>query len=550
MTTPRIQRVILKRFKRFEDVAIAIPDHVVFAGPNNAGKTTVLQAIAAWDFAFRAWLLRNDFNVRNGYVWAQLERLAFAPIALSSFDLLWRGRDTRAILEIEAHVDGRAIPMEFQWDSAGQMNVRPATRAQRADLEAVRLRTTFIPAMTGLLREERRLADREAIDDLLAQGRPGEVLRNLLVLANGDDFAWRELTETVYRLFRVRLTSPVSGATIKAEYTEDGARSSIDLAVGGSGFLQVVLLLTLMLTRRGDVILLDEPDAHLHLILQQSVYGEIRRVAVQQGSQLLIATHSEKIIEAVDPAKLCLMVGAPRPLADNEEKKRLIQSLSALPQPDVVAVAGSKGVLYVEDFTDLAVLKAFATVLGDQIALELLTTGVLSKRSQAALPDGLGEFRPRDHWEMLRLVEPGIRALELVDGDNRDPGPEVVTGDATRVQRLRWRRYEIESYLLHPDLLRRFANEVGGQVAADALARHIEAEWPPAAVSDPFGDHGFFIGVKARRDILPQALQAAGVLDLPYTEYFQIARLARPEELHPEVREKLRQLCAAFGATP
>jgi hypothetical protein len=230
--SPRIQRVRLKRFKRFDDASIVIPDHVVFAGPNNSGKTTVLQAIAAWDFALRAWLeQRHDFNSRKGgYPFAQLERLAFAPVALPSFELLWRGRDTREVLEIEAHVDGHAIPMEFHWNSPGQVNVRPAKTATREDIERVRMRTTFIPAMTGLLREERRLADREAIDDLLAQGRPGEVLRNLLVLANRDDFAWKELTTTIRRLFGVRLESPVSAALIKAEYTDEGNGSSIAAA--------------------------------------------------------------------------------------------------------------------------------------------------------------------------------------------------------------------------------------------------------------------------------------------------------------------------------
>lgn len=549
---PRLQRIVLRRFKRFDDLTVAIPDHVVFAGPNNAGKTTLLQAISAWDFGFRSWLQqRSDYNIRRGgYPFAQLERLAFAPIALPSFEMLWSGRDTRQLVEIEAHVDGRSIPIEFQWDSPGQINVRPSRRARREDMEAVRLRTTFIPAMTGLLREERRLADREAIDDLLAQGRAGEVLRNLLVLANADDFAWTELTATIDRLFKIRLEHPATGALIRAEYTEHGSNHSMDLAGAGSGFLQVLLLLTLMLTRRGDILLLDEPDAHLHMILQQSVYGEIRRVAAVQGSQLLIATHSEKIIEAVDPARLCLMVGTPRALADTEERRRLIQSLSALGQPDVVALSGARGVLYVEDFTDLDMLKTLAEILDERAAFELLTTGLLVKRSQAALPDGLGLFRPADHWAMLKLVRPTIHALELVDGDNRNRAADVITGDDTRLQRLRWRRYEIESYLLHPDLLCRFAFEVGGAQSAQDMRAHIEDTWPPTAVKDPLGDNPFFNGVKAREQILPPALAAAGIVDLPYTEYFRIARSARPDEIPGEVREKLRQLCQAYGVRP
>ena len=37
------------------------------------------------------------------------------------------------------------------------------------------------------------------------------------------------------------------------------------------------MLLTFLNTRPGSVLLLDEPDAHLHVILQDAIYGELRR---------------------------------------------------------------------------------------------------------------------------------------------------------------------------------------------------------------------------------------------------------------------------------
>ena len=39
-----IRKVILRRFKRFADETFeSLPGHIVLAGPNNTGKTTVLQ---------------------------------------------------------------------------------------------------------------------------------------------------------------------------------------------------------------------------------------------------------------------------------------------------------------------------------------------------------------------------------------------------------------------------------------------------------------------------------------------------------------------------
>ncbi len=64
-------------------------------------------------------------------------------------------------------------------------------------------------------------------------------------------------------------------------------------------------------TRPGAVLLLDEPDAHLHVILQDAIYGELRSTAARTGAQLVIATHSEVIINSVDARELCVLLDRP-----------------------------------------------------------------------------------------------------------------------------------------------------------------------------------------------------------------------------------------------
>ena len=214
-----IREVRLLRFKRFDDVVFRIPDHIVLAGPNNTGKTTLLQAVAAFEVALRKWRELNDFNQRNGYPYQHLERLAFSAVALPSFELLWRERKRGSPIVIEVVADGhQRVGMEFHFNSPGQMDVRPTPSSRVDDLRTLGLKTTFVPAMSGLLREERRLADQEAIDDLLAQNRPGEVLRNLLVLAHRQPPAWEALTGAMRRMFNVELQPPVTGAVLSCEY--------------------------------------------------------------------------------------------------------------------------------------------------------------------------------------------------------------------------------------------------------------------------------------------------------------------------------------------
>ncbi|MEJ0036601.1 MAG: AAA family ATPase [Gammaproteobacteria bacterium] len=559
--SPRIQRVRLQRFKRFGEVTISIPEHVVFAGPNNSGKTTVLQAIAAWDLAVRRWMELGDFNARNGYKRQVIERLAFSAIPLVSFDLLFKDRATNQPVVVELTVDGRSIGVEFEYDSPVQLKVRPTWTTSGDNLDWLRqhpVRTTIVPTMSGISREERRYADTAAIDDLLAQGRPGDVLRNLLLIANNNETAWGALTASIKRLFNVELLPPQTGPVLRVEYRPLDGTQRFDIASAGAGFQQILMLLALLHTRTGNVILLDEPDAHLHLFLQDAIYSELRDVAVTSGSQLLIATHSEVLIDAVDPQRLCLMFHTPRLLADNEEKAKLIDSLSALSHSDLMQADSARGVLYVEDYTDMELLRAFARVLAHP-ALRLLETEVMWKRFKAPLPDGLGDFKPQKHWEMMKLVRPNLPALELLDGDSQNGAQDRVTGDASAMQRLRWRRYEIESYLLHPSGLRRFLQlQLGGEAAAatavNAMGAAIVNLFGEGFAADPTATNelveNYMRTIKASETTLPAWLHEAGLPEFPKSRFAEIAQTFAPEDVHPEVREKLDQICRAFAVTP
>lgn len=545
-----IRKVRLRRFKRFEDTTFDIPGTVVLAGPNNTGKTTLLQAIAAWSLALNRWKELNNYHRRRGYEHAPMARHAFAAVPLRTFDLLWSGRDYRrgSPIEIEIETDDWALAMELTPDTTEQIYVRPdgghdADVARRAGLA-----TVFVPPMTGLGTEE-PVYQRPKLDQLLGQSKPGEVLRNLLAEAHGSGEAWQALTESISRLFSFELLPPDStGPSIIAEYRRGQNGPTLDIASAGSGFQQVLMLLTFLYARPASVLLIDEPDAHLHVILQDAIYGELRRVAALQRSQLIMATHSEVIINAADPTEVCVVLGQPRMLATTAEQRSLINALAVLSHEDVMLAMDAPGILYVEDYTDLQILRAWARALGHR-ALEMLTTRLFWRPVVYQPRAGAEGVPAKKHYEALTLVEPDLPGLQLVDGDARpEVGPTEITGRG--LQRLRWRRYEIESYLLHPDALARFVQRTVGSGAAAVheadLRRHFEENYPPRFIQDPLGDHAMLVGVKARTELLPPALTAAGLPGFPYQRYFEIAEMMEPDEIHPEVREKLDAILRAF----
>ena len=547
-----IREVRLRGFKRFGEAGFRFPGPVVLAGPNDGGKTTLLQAIAAWAFALRYWKARVGKRERagNGYDRVPISRPAFSVVPLSAFDHLWTDRVYRGVMEVRLRHDAGVVTMEFQAGSVEQIHIRPGADAEPEVLERMDFPVVFAPPMDGVNIEE-PLYHWPKVEQLLYIGRPGETLRNLLVEAHRSSSAWKALVESVERLFGYRLLEPYAGgAHVVAEYRESETAQPLDIASAGSGFHQVLLLLALLQVRPGAVLLLDEPDAHLHLILQNSIWRELRRVAAWQRCQLICATHSEAVIDAAEPRDLCILVDRPRMAADDLEKSRLLTSLRVLSNTDVVQMADARGILYVEDYTDWEILGAWASRLGHR-AERLLATELMWKPVVFETEKGVPGIRSRDHFDALRLAGGHFVGLELRDGDAHAAVPETeITGSG--LQRLRWRRYEIESYLLHPEALARFVErETGGDAAAVARLRESwRNDYPPAVARDPLGDHPWLRDLKARTRLLPPLLAAAGLPDLSYTRYHEIAALMEPAEIHPEVVEKLDAICRAFGVDP
>jgi hypothetical protein len=387
------------------------------------------------------------------------------------------------------------------------------------------------------------------LDQLIGQNRPGEVLRNLLVTAYGRQDVWRKLVVTVRELFHIDILPPdATGADIVAEYRHAGSSARYDIASAGSGFQQVLMLLTFLGVRPGSVLLLDEPDAHLHVFLQQTIFQHLRDAAATARSQLVLATHSEVIIDTAEMDELCVLLDRPVRLSEASQVEALKDALRVLDHTDLANSQVAQGILYLEDYTDLLILRAWAKVL-DHGAQTLLGPQVYWRKIAADLGPGRPGVRAEDHFAALQLARPGYPGLQLVDGDSRVQGS--TTGIyGTSPPKVRWQRYEIESYLLHPDALARFVAAHAGPQGRAELLRHFHETYPPAFTRDPRADLPMLVSTKARTHLLPPALDAGGLPAFPYTRYHEIAAQMLPAEIHPEVREKLDAICHAFGIDP
>jgi hypothetical protein len=285
------------------------------------------------------------------------------------------------------------------------------------------------------------------------------------------------------------------------------------------------------------------------VILQDTIYSKLRAVASQRNSQLIISTHSEVIIDSVEPKELCMLVGRPKVLANKVDRDRLVRALRVLTNTDIMLALESQGVLYIEGHTDLAILREWARILNHPF-YPLLSRGIFWRPTVSEQRLGGRGCTAREHFEALQLVNPQIRGIELVDGD-ANAGIQSTLFEPNKLQRQRWQRYEIESYLFHPSTLARYVEQtVGPEIASIHLLdmqHYLEDNLPPAVIRQPLEDHAFLKRTKARTELIPPTLSAAGLFDIPYTRYYEIAAVMLPEEIHSEVKEKLDAIHQAFG---
>lgn len=549
-----IRRVTVRHFKRFEEEVFDLSESVVLVGANDSGKTTLLQAISTWKFGLDRWLEHRNERRAKARTAATITRTQFTPVPVREFNLLWAQRTTHIgsgrPRRIEIAVEGEAwrCGMDFQYQSPEVMYARPVGIKDLDDdrlkafppVGAEELVLVHVPALGGVAREEPR-HDRGMQDLLVGQGRAGETLRNLLLEISANTEDWSALSAAVEEILGIQLEAPIyapADAYIRCEYRARGHRRPLDLSSAGTGALQVILLFAFLFARRGSVVLMDEPDAHQHVMRQKQVVQRIREVISDRGGQLIAATHSEVVLNATDPSDILgFFSTGPRALATSQDRTRLVDALRELEVSDLLRARECGAILYVEGESDEDILREWARIL-EHRAREFFALPNIH-RLRGRLPQ-----EARRHFALLRTEFPelsGVCLLDRNDHDRRDEGR-----DQAGLQVLQWKRYEIENYLLHPDAIKRFVARTP-TANPDEIDAEFRRQLPRDA--DPFSDLPALVEVKASDSLLLPMLERAG-RRTKKTDLYQLAAVMKREEIHPEIREKLDRIAEGLLPKP
>jgi ABC-type lipoprotein export system ATPase subunit len=469
-----LTRLQIRNFKRFDDIAFDLGQSVVLIGPNNSGKTTALQALALWDIGVRRWNEKRKSKAspekRPGVT---INRRDLVSIPIPNANLLWRNLHVRDVdrvqdgekirqktqnIRVEITVDGITqgkawtCGMEFDYANEESFYCRPLrtddTNGRMPVPEEVgNIKMAFLPPMSGL-------ADREFIKQsgeiavLIGQGQTAQVVRNLcfqIYQQREQNEYWQELTRHVHTLFGVRLLSPdyiPERSEITMAYTDEYS-NTLDISCSGRGLQQTILLLAHLYSNQETVLLLDEPDAHLEILRQRQTYNLLVHVAEQQHSQIIAASHSEVVLnEAAGRDIVIAFVGKPHRIDDSGSQLR--KSLRDIGFEQYYQAEQKGWVLYLENSTDLDILKAFADRLGHPARTCLDSAFV--RYVETNLPQ-----RARDHFHGLKEAKPDMVGIAIFDRIEKELRTDL------GLTEMMWCRREIENYFCMKDVLTGYA---------------------------------------------------------------------------------------------
>ena len=470
-----ITRMVIRNFKRIKDQAYSFTDFDLLVGPNNSGKSTILQALAIWQFCI------DEFRraKRHGKSGIQAILPNFTALPVPEFNLLWtekverrypfgKGKRKQEYILIEIDVtwrgsDGKdkTFGVKLRYSSPQTVYAIPTAgweAFRQYDKDGSLPVVAYVPPFSGLEPIE-EWKDTSILRKQVGKGQPGSILRNLLLLVvRGDkekqEKNWHEISLVIQKWFSIKLQQPQYeqgvDTQIKCEYNDN--KRNYDIIAGGSGFHQTLTLLAFLYGYKPTTILLDEPDAHLHVNLQREILDCFRKMAGERNIQFLIATHSEELIRGVDANRVVSLLQH-KPIREASTPD-IIGAMANVSNVEVNQLRSSPYLIYVEGGTDERTLRTWGGTLGVE--------SDVGKLCFRPMRGGNEEEMKKDadkHFKSVQQIIPDAKRLMIFDYDTEKTAfhPE----EANEVL-FEWKRKNIENYLLVPDAWKKAVRRVLG----------------------------------------------------------------------------------------
>ncbi len=356
-----IKSLEIRRFKRLERFDLSnIRPVSILIGANNSGKSSVLQAL---HFAVA---VAQTSKVIDSVNWrADKYELSFSPsqllyspvgdvMTLGSGGLLVE--DTTKRIEVMlTDSAGRSCAISVR--RGRNKNVQVALEGRELgeilqDLNSPY--TVYAPGLAGIARHE-QLMSLGLVKRIAARGDANLALRNILLHLKKQKDAWNGFMRDLRNIFphidiRIAFNESVD-EHIDASFSLGDEFPWLPIDAAGTAILQSVQLLSYVALFNPKILILDEPDSHLHPDNQRKLTELVEGIAVSRGIQIFVSTHSRHVIDATTSttSEVVWLNDGVKVETQNSEVSRRLLDLGALDSLDYFANGATKYIFASED---------------------------------------------------------------------------------------------------------------------------------------------------------------------------------------------------------
>jgi len=474
----KIISIRLQRFRQFQDTQITTRDFNLLVGPNNCGKTTILHAIKSFFLLMHGHVRFEGTPPKPTYhkrFLSSAEEIAPTPDTRELWYNQRIGKPISITITFDDNVSfGLSLRQQF-----GQIHVSADDLPDGITAQTLKsyigLEVAFIPGLVGVLVSEPYStgARRNA---LASQGRYSEIFRSSLhQLKTNDIDLISKINEWLSVLFGKSLSKvtfdPALDEYVTVKYKQD--ESDFDVVSSGAGLQQVIQMLTYLYINKPQILLIDEPDAHLHSKLQSRLGELFQKVAKDLDAQVFLSTHSLDLIDTFSTEEVIVVDAAKKILSPIGSDSELISTLIDADIIDVSALSrilSSRKIVVVED-KDQTVLKAIDKSCGSPLYSSKSDSHVISAR-------GVSNFRAVSDIGKVLSGLVGAK-FDITFVQDRDGMPDFIVDLFTSSSRnegvnaFLLERHEIENYLLEPNLIVEAVKKCGGSTTAKKVSEII-----------------------------------------------------------------------------
>ncbi|MFX4223303.1 MAG: ATP-dependent nuclease [Thalassobaculum sp.] len=369
-----LNSIRIQRFKKARNVNLELDRVNYLVGGNNSGKSSILQAIHCSVTAAQSQVANDGATVLAE------DSLIYSPS--SDFSLLGNGRP------FENRSDGHRAKITFTGiaddgsDGAYSIELYKGRNNRNVGIErsgkvtgfgqqissTISPFTVFVPGLAGVAHYEEFKTEAFVLRRI-AGGEANLYLRNVLLILKERDQLDQLLTllkEIYPNIAMIVQFDPRRDLYIDVRVKTDSRAIWAPIDLIGTGVLQAIQIFAYATLANPILLLLDEPDSHLHPSNQTLLSKAFEVLTERTGTKIILATHSRHLINsAPDDAKFFWIENGTVKDNDDSELIKLLMEIGILDDADSI-ISGSISLIVVTEDENPKPLKLLINSVTDR----------------------------------------------------------------------------------------------------------------------------------------------------------------------------------------